>query len=188
MSGFIGDIMPSILGGGRPGGQPPHGLLGGGAGPDGGSGMNGGNQRALDRKVLRQAFGNSALAVKELPGGVSPLTLARSATGSSSGLFRNAMSAADPLGTFNKAANSIHGPVSNQVNGITRPSAIGGYRSIADSVRTDGTAAYCGNPRYVYDSSDYTRFKKLAAKNKTYNDSSFGGGNRADQDAIRRHY
>lgn len=32
-----------------------------------------------------------------------------------------------------------------------------------------------GNPKFVYDSSDYTRFKKLSAKNRNYNDSSFVG-------------
>ena len=31
-----------------------------------------------------------------------------------------------------------------------------------------------GNPKYVNDSSDYIRFKKLSAKNRNYNDSSFG--------------
>ena len=189
MSGYrLDNLMNSVLGGGVAGAQPLGGLLGGGAGPDGGSGMTGGNERALDRRVLRQAFGNSSRAVTNLPGGLSPLTLARSSTGSSSGLFRNAMSAADPLGTFNKAANSRYGPVSNQVNGITRSSALGGYRSIADGVKTNGTAAYSGNPRYVYDSSDYIRFKKLMAKNRTYNDSSFGGGNKSDQIALRKHF
>lgn len=34
-----------------------------------------------------------------------------------------------------------------------------------------------GNQHYVYDSSDYVKFKRLMAKNKNYNDSSFGGAN-----------
>ncbi len=188
MSGYkLDNLMNSVLGGGLAGAQPSGGLLGGGAGADGGSGMTGGNERALARRVLRHAFGNSPKALTNLPGGVSPLTLAGGG-GSKSGLFRNAMSAADPLGTFNKAANSRYGPVSNQVNGITRSSALGGYKSLADGIRSDGTAAYSGNPRYVYDSSDYIRFKKLMAKNRTYNDSSFGGGNNASQSAIRKNY
>ena len=33
------------------------------------------------------------------------------------------------------------------------------------------------NVKKVYDSSDYIRFKKLQAYNKTYNDKSFGGSN-----------
>ena len=32
-----------------------------------------------------------------------------------------------------------------------------------------------GNSKFVNDSSDYTRFKKLAAKNRNYNDASFVG-------------
>jgi hypothetical protein len=188
MSGYkLDNLMTSVLGGGLPGAQAKGGLLGGGAGPDGGSGMTGGGERSIDRKVLRQAFGNSAKALTNLPGGVSPLTLANNG-GSISGLFRNALSAGDPLGTHNKAANSKYGPVSNQVNGVNGISSLGGYKSLADGIRSDGVAAYSGNPRYVYDSSDYIRFKKLMAKNRTYNDSSFGGGNNASQSAIRQHY
>ena len=33
------------------------------------------------------------------------------------------------------------------------------------------------NKEPVKDGSDFTKFKKLEAKNKTYNDSSFGGSN-----------
>ena len=58
MSGFTLDTMPSILGKGRPGGQPPGGLLGGGAGPTGGTGMDGSSTRGRDRTILRKAFGN----------------------------------------------------------------------------------------------------------------------------------
>ena len=34
-----------------------------------------------------------------------------------------------------------------------------------------------GNQHYVYDSSVYTKYKQLEAKNKNYNDVSFGGAN-----------
>ena len=34
-----------------------------------------------------------------------------------------------------------------------------------------------GNQHYVYDSSVYTKYKQLAAKNRNYNDISFGGAN-----------
>ena len=40
-----------------------------------------------------------------------------------------------------------------------------------------GGSAFTGNPKFVYDGSDYTRFKKMKAKLKTYNDKSFGGSN-----------
>ena len=45
----------------------------------------------------------------------------------------------------------------------------------------DGSTSGCdprgqvGNIKYVNDSSDYIRFKKLSAKNRNYNDNSFGG-------------
>ena len=43
-----------------------------------------------------------------------------------------------------------------------------------------------GNPKYVYDSSDYIRFKKLAAKNRNYNDNSFGGDESSATQSRRR--
>ena len=44
-----------------------------------------------------------------------------------------------------------------------------------------------GNPKFVYDSSDYIRFKKLSAKNLNYNDSSLGGDNHSGaQSAYRK--
>ena len=46
----------------------------------------------------------------------------------------------------------------------------------------DKGASYVGNPRFVSDSSDFIRFKKLQAKSKTYNNNSFGGS--TPQDAI----
>ena len=61
MSGFAIDTLSlilggSILGGGIPGRQPPGGLLGGGGGTHGGSGMQGGQPRGMDRIRLRRAF------------------------------------------------------------------------------------------------------------------------------------
>ena len=32
-----------------------------------------------------------------------------------------------------------------------------------------------GNTKYVFDSSEFIRFKRLSAKNRNYNDSTFGG-------------
>ena len=47
----------SMLGFGLPGGQPPGGLIGGGGGTYGGTGMEGGSTRGRSRRVLRRAFG-----------------------------------------------------------------------------------------------------------------------------------
>lgn len=65
------------------------------------------------------------------------------------------------------------------------PNAIGRYRAgmyirsglTPPNSQCDGTGvegASC-NASYVYDSSDYIRFKKLRAMNQNYNDSSNGG-------------
>jgi hypothetical protein len=67
-------------------------------------------------------------------------------------------------------------PGANQVNGRT-VSRLNTSSGGTHSVSGNGGALFSGNPKYVYDSSDYIRFKKLSAKNKTYNDSSFGGAN-----------
>ena len=65
--------------------------------------------------------------------------------------------------------------VSNQITGINRITALGGYKSAGDGVYKSGTAAYCGNPKKVYDSSDYIKYRKLKAENRNYNDKAFGG-------------
>lgn len=51
------------------------------------------------------------------------------------------------------------------------------YACRAGGAGCDGTgiAASSGNSKYVYDSSDYMRFKKLQAKGRNYNDYSTGG-------------
>ena len=167
MSGFAIDIFPSKLGGGLPGAQPSGGLLGGGAGPTGGSGMEGGSTRGRDRIILRQAFGNDALLARLLPGH-SPII----ATNAIITPFRAAFNAGDVNGTINSAPLADL-PAVNQVNGIG-PSQLHAY---SNGVRNDGNAAFSGNPRYVYDSSNYVTFKKLQAKNRNYNDKSFGGAN-----------
>ena len=80
--------------------------------------------------------------------------------------FRVAMNAGDLL--LRQAEPG--GP--NQVKGTTwtRP---GGFPSMINGVRK-GTGA-SGNQHYVYDSSVYTTYKRLYAKNRNYNDYSFGG-------------
>jgi hypothetical protein len=171
MSGYIGDKMISRLGGGIPGAQPKGGLLGGGAGSNGGTGMTGSSERGRDRVIIRQAFGNRRLptATNNFPN--SALTP-----------FRRMMTAGDLNGTKNKAGDLRYG-ASNQVNNV-RSSSNAGWGVLAGSVK-NGPAAFTGNPTYVYDSSDYIRFKKLQSKKLNYNDSSFGGDqNYASQTAL----
>jgi len=148
----------SALGCGLPGVAPK--LLGQGRA----SGTVGSSERGRDRNTLREAFGNNrwlygnAPTMTGLVSGIYPQTP-----------FRLATSSGDPLGTCQEAVRPDL-PSINQVNGIgpSQLNANGGGRS-------SGGAGYSGNPRFVYDSSDYIRFKKLQAKNRNYNDSSFGG-------------
>lgn len=184
MSGFVNDTMKSILGGGIPGAQSKGGLIGGGGGATGGSGMVGGAARGRTRKVLRRAFGNSQLSstiaaptcaisfecrklnpTLSAPNRITP--------------FRAAMSAGDVNGTVNSTASAIL-PGSNQISSKVPLSLVWG------GVRNNGESLFTGNPRYVYDSSDYVRYKRLQAQNRNYNDKSFGGDqSNATQVAIR---
>jgi hypothetical protein len=68
--------------------------------------------------------------------------------------FRLAFNAGDPNGSINSA------PLPQLPMG--------------NGVHNNGKAAFSGNPTYVYDSSEYTRFKHLQASNRNYNDRSFG--------------
>jgi hypothetical protein len=117
MSGFTLDIFPSKLGGGLPGGQPKGGLIGGGDGNNGGSGMEGASTRARDRNILRKAFGNHVF----IAGSVSPLDIPRDSQGQSrwrTSPFRVAENAGDILGTVNMHPNMGLPGGYNQVNGI----------------------------------------------------------------------
>jgi len=156
MSGFIGDNFPSVLGGGIPGAQP--GLLGGGAGGRSGtSGMEGGGLRSLERLFLRRVYNHKVYPTLNLN--------AQSITP-----FRRFLNAGDPAGTINSAPSPILGSP-NQLSGNSMVSRIHASQRGTNS----GEAFYSGNPKYVYAGSDYVRFKKLNANNKTYNDLSFGG-------------
>lgn len=164
--------QPSPLGGGYNGYSPA--LLGGGAGTHGGSGMEGGNERSMDRLLLRQAWnGQYASGVVN---GRKPVTTP----------FRLVNNAGDYLGRQNYVSGG-----SDQVQGRVRSSATGAWKMFAGHVQAtnDGTgipSSTC-NVKYVYDGSDYTTFKKNQAINRTYNDKSFGGdASFASQSAWRR--
>ena len=163
----------SLLGGGVQGLQPK--LLGGGAGSTGGTGMEGGNERGMDRQLLRSAFGNRAL----FPGDITSVPLIDANSGLTP--FRKAMNAGDIAMTYNSNPSSRL-PGSNQLNNqwVTR------IHANRDGINNNGGALYSGNPKYVYDGSDYARYKKLRAINKNYNDLSFGGANNGAFVAYKR--
>lgn len=161
----------SVLGGGIPGGQA-NGLLGGGANANGGSGMEGGGVRSTDRQVLRKAFGNNQLS--QTYGIQSPVYYVTTHQ-SKTTPFRAAMAAGDPNGTKNAAPSPLL-PSASQV----QAPRVQGTQNNPGGVKYGsqaGGAFYTGNPKYVYDGSDYTRYKHLKAVNQTYDDSSFGGAN-----------
>lgn len=161
MSGFTGDKFPSVLGGGVPGAMPKGGLIGGGSGGRySGTGVDGGGAREMQRLTLRRAFGNSFFLPTGQTVAITP--------------FRRYFSAGDMAGSVNSAPSPLLGPAINQVRSsgmVSRLHTNGG------GTNNQGTAFYSGNPKFVYDGSDYMRFKKLQAVNRNYNDYSFGGEN-----------
>jgi hypothetical protein len=168
MSGnMLNNTMSSILGGGIPGSQPKHGLIGGGANANAGSGMTGGGERSLERTLLRNAYGNKWLTASIR----SPGYFVNSQT-SKVTPFRAIMSAGDVNGSVNSAISSVM-PAINQVS----YARIQGTQNRTGAPLNNGKSYYAGNPKYVYDSSIYTRFKKLKNENKNYDDKSFGGSN-----------
>ena len=193
MSGYLLDKTPSILGGGMPGSVPLGNLgkitnirvghlQGGGAGPHSWTGMEGGGARGEARVILRQAFGNSRRnwASKGIGNGVSPLTYKNSICGQ----FRAAYSAGDLVTSLvggGQAANPKYGIISNQLYGRTGARPHPGFPVTGDGVNKAGNATFVGNPKYVYDSSDFIKYKKLRAQNATYNDKSFGGDLKSGQ-------
>ena len=164
--------QPSPLGGGYKGYSPA--LLGGGANTHGGSGMEGGNERSMDRLSLRQAWNGQYAS--GLVNGHKPVCTP----------FRRVNNAGDYLGRQNYVSGG-----SDQVQGSVRSSSVGSWKMFAGHVQAtnDGTgipSSTC-NVKYVYDGSDYTTFKKKQAINRTYNDKSFGGDqSNASQSAWRR--
>tara|TARA_B100000424_G_scaffold157523_2_gene120451 strand:- start:110 stop:598 length:489 start_codon:yes stop_codon:yes gene_type:complete len=136
--------------------------------------MDGGNERAVSRKYLAKAFGNlynSGL-------GDSPLLYKNNILGP----FKTAYNAGDVTTNGYGGTDPKYGEASNQVGGNN----LSRLQGLGDGVKKNGNASYSGNPRFVYDGSDYIRFKKLMAINKTYNDKSFGGANNSQSQSILR--
>ena len=94
--------------------------------------------------------------------------------------FRNANNAGDFLVRKNYSCGG-----SNQINPV-RPQWKGLVRSIIQQCDNTGVPAGICNPKFVYDSSDYVKYKKQTAYLNTYNDFSFVGYNNASYDADLR--
>ena len=137
--------------------------------------IEGGSERSANRKYLAKAFGN----LNNSGLGSSPLLYNKNILGP----FRTAYNAGDVITNSIVATNSQYGRESSQVNGnnLSRIQVRG------DGLNRNGSAMFSGNPRFVYDGSDYIRFKKLQAINKNYHDYSLGGAeNSQSQHAINR--
>lgn len=156
MSGFEKNVT-SVLGGGIPGSRPGAGF----------ANSSFCSEDALKRKILRKAFKTNNVKV--------PGATIRSTTGP----FRSAFNQGDVL---SRAYQTCGGP--NQVNDVNSSKlrlSMGGCVSRKDcqtvtmGVTPSQVPLYCGNQKYVSDSSLFTKFKGLSMINKTYNDKSFGG-------------
>tara|TARA_B100000424_G_scaffold181400_1_gene140364 strand:+ start:23 stop:526 length:504 start_codon:yes stop_codon:yes gene_type:complete len=133
-----------------------------------------GANRALYRRHLAKAFGNlHNSGLKSSPSLYNKNIL---------GPFRTSTNAGDVITNKIETTDPKYGRESSQVGGNNlRRLQVGG-----DGVSQTGNAMYSGNPRFVYDGSDYTRFKKLQAINKNYKDYSFGGNNSNNNQSIIR--
>lgn len=138
-------------------------LIGGGANSDSGSGMDGGSGRQIMRFTLRSAW--NGLAAK---GTVNGIKIAATP-------FRAVNNAGDLLNRVDYTSGG-----SNQVNtGRNKLAANGSSRILGGSIfakpDNSGVPSATTNVKYVYDGSDYTRFKKQQTSNKNYYNTNFGG-------------
>ena len=104
---------------------------------------------------------------------------ASSSRGSSSG-----MEGGGERGASRAILRRVHGTYFNQGTVAVTPFRLFFNSVVSSSINSKPS----GNPKYVYDSSMFSKYKRLADVNKTYDDSSFGGGNDASsvQSALRR--
>jgi len=132
--------------------------------------MDAGNERSLYRKQLSKAFGNMYNSGLKS----SPLLYQNNILGP----FRTAYNAGDVITNTIQTTNTIYGVEPNHIGGnnLSRIQTNNG-----DGITRAGNAMYAGNPKYVYDGSDYVRFKKLQAINKNFYDYSYGGANNSQE-------
>lgn len=109
-------------------------------------------EQSLDRGVLRRGW-NQINAIGTINGRNRVITPFR---------------AVNNLGDFLARPNYVCGGP-NQVN-ASKPGWKGHIGSIISQCDGSGVEGASCNPRFVSDSSDYVRFRKLRAMNKNYND------------------
>lgn len=149
---------------------------------------DGPNERAIDRRQLRKAFGNYWINGINIPALNNTNIAQLSNKKLSLTPFRRAMNAGDPFNTVNMLPDSRvpRNTPSNQVQGSRRATNQAAASTAGNGLKTTiGGSAYTGNPKRVYDSSDYIRYKKLLAKNNNYNDPTFGGDDNFASQVLR---
>lgn len=107
--------------------------------------------------------------------------------------FRAFMNAGDPAMTYNSPNidpsqlpdwNPLYKTITNQVSSTRHSSnatskRMSGRTPIINYAQTPIAqgSLWTGNNKFVYDGSDYIKYKKLRAENKNYNDITSGGDN-----------
>ena len=123
------------------------------------------NDKSISRYILRKSY-TSVCAFKKFGlqnnGKITP--------------FRILTNSGDPNGTHNSNPKSTL-PRINQVSSVGANLVLS--RSSYGGTSNNGESYYSGNPKYVYDSSNYVRFKKEQSINSNYNDSTSGGNFKA---------
>jgi hypothetical protein len=125
-------------------------------------GVNNDSDFEMTRITLREVWNNTPLLIgSKFDRGKYPCTP-----------FRKKMNAGDILSRLNySCGGSCQTPQS--IPGIpTIRNSIGSIQNKCDESFNPPSSC---NVKYVYDSSDYTRFLKNSATNKNYNDLSYGG-------------
>lgn len=157
------------------------------------------NEVAIARKQLR--MGNNRVYMNSETITSSPILnngnviIAGSTINNLGGLtpFRAFMNAGDPALTYNSPNidpsqlpgwNPLYKTIINQVSSTRHSSNATSKRmsgrtpiiNYAQGPNAQGSL-WTGNNKFVYDGSDYVKYKKLRAENKNYNDITSGGDN-----------
>ncbi len=136
-----------------------------GSGGNFGSGMMGGSSRGMMRFTLRDAWNGKA--VNKVYNGIKTnITPFRAANNAGDLMTRVAFTSG--------GSNQVNtGRIKIAANASAR--VLGGSLKMSSLPNPNNLPSANTNVKWVYDSSDYTRFKKQQSHNRNYNDYSFGG-------------
>jgi hypothetical protein len=126
------------------------------------------SQQISTRTILRNAW-NTAYATGTFNGRTRILTPFRAANNAGDFLCRVNYQCGGSC-QINSASPGMVGAHRNGNRGLR---GLGNARP--DQCDTTGVPGYNGNSKWVYDSSDYIRFRRQQAVNQNYNDSKNGG-------------